>query len=62
MESRADGTFHFATPVPLGKKKLERHNPQPTVADFNNDGRPDFILNDEAGYFYYLRNPSAKTK
>ena len=57
LESRGDGLFRFASPVQLGEKLLERHNPQPTVVDFNGDGRPDFILNDEAGYFYYLRNP-----
>ena len=60
LEVRGDGLFRFASPVQLGEKQLERHNPQPTVVDFDGDGRPDFILNDEAGYFYYLRNPQSK--
>ena len=62
LETRADGTVRFAKGVPLGQKDLQRHNPQPTVVDFNGDGTPDLVLNDEAGYFHYLRNPHGSAR
>jgi hypothetical protein len=36
------------------KTKFEGHNPTPSVADWNGDGRPDILVGAEDGFFYFF--------
>jgi len=38
----------------LTRRKLSGHNPCPSVADWNGDGRPDLIVGAEDGHLYYF--------
>ncbi len=51
-----DGRFLFKSMGNLHPKNIEGHDVSPTVADFDDDGVPDFIGGAEDGYLYYLHN------
>ena len=38
----------------LLKTKFQGHNPTPSVADWNGDGKPDILVGAEDGFFYYF--------
>jgi hypothetical protein len=49
-----DGRFLFKNMGGLHPKNIEGHDVSPTVADFDDDGIPDFIGGAEDGHLYFL--------
>ena len=49
---------------PMGEvaaRRLAGHTTSPTTVDWNADGVPDLLVGAEDGFFYYMKNPKAKT-
>ncbi len=57
MEEDAESktvTFNFKGD--LSDKKLAGHTTNPTLVNWDNEGKPDLLLGAEDGYFYYWKN------
>ncbi len=54
-----DGKIVLKHIGPLGKRELAKHSTSPTIADWNQDGKPDLLLGAEDGHLYYLPHEEA---
>lgn len=59
--ARRDGLWVFRDAGALATQNIEGHDVSPGVADFDDDGVPDFVGGAEDGRLYFLRNPHANT-
>ncbi len=59
-ESDRDGLTVLKNLGQIDSRRLAGHTTSPTVVDWDSNGLPDMLLGGEDGYFYYMKNPSAK--
>jgi hypothetical protein len=56
-----DGQIVLKPMGEVASRHLAGHTTSPTVVDWDADGAPDLLVGGEDGFFYYLKNPHAKS-
>jgi len=60
--SSTNGNTVFKNRGMINNHILAGHSTSPTTVDWDKNGIPDLLLGAEDGYFYFLKNPTEKTK